>query len=499
MCEVWKEISVNSNYEISTLGNVKNKKTRKLLKPNISPVGYASVVLSKNNICKKYLLHRLVALNYLPNYYNKETVNHKNKNKLDNRVWNLEWYTMQEQNIHKNIDKIKTTFYMCTMKPIWRVDINTNEKLEKYNNLTEAQDWCIKNNLSNAKYIKTGISQAASGKRNYALGYKWEYENKNENKNENDKYNDEIWKQIPETLIDGNKNIFISSFGRIKYENGIIGNGYIFSGYLGISIGGKSYKAHQLVAKVFLPNPYNKLVVNHKDGNKLNASLENLEWNTYEENSLHAYSTGLNKNTKQIIQFDLSMHKIKEFISINEASRELNISSVRISKCCRKILNSVDNNIFLYKDESMDELNNMSSIYKNKKYNNIIQFDLKFNIIKIFNSIAQASKELNINRTLISDCCNNIQKSTNGFIFMYKNEYNPNVQYKFIKNTKAKKIVQLDLNMNIIKPFESIIKASNELNISDSNISSCCKGKRKTTGGFKFMYFDDYNNLQNNK
>ena len=59
--------------------------------------------------------------------------------------------------------------------------------------------------------------------------------------------------------------------------------------------------------------------------------------------------------------------------------------------------------------------------------------------------------------------------------------------------------MQFDLNMNIIKTFESIIKASNELNISDGNISSCCKGKRKTTGGFKFMYFEDYNNLQNNK
>lgn len=488
MSEVWKEVSVNSNYEISTLGNVKNKKTQCLLKPYISPIGYASVGLSKNNINVRYSLHRLVALTFLPNYYNKSTVNHKNKIRSDNRLWNLEWSTIQEQNIHKNINKIKTTFYMCTMKPIWRIDINTNEKLEKYNNLTEAQDWCIENNLSKAKYIKTGISQVASGKRNYALGYKWEYENKNEN----DEYKDEIWKQIPDTLICQNKNAFISSFGRIKYENGIIGNGYSFSGYLGISIGGKNYKAHQLVAKVFLPNPYNKLIVNHKDGNKFNAKLDNLEWNTHKENSEHAYSTGLNKNTKPIIQFDLNMNKIKEFNSINEASRELNITSVRISKCCRKLLNSIDDNVFLYKDEYISEQTN--GIYKNKKYNNIIQFDLNFNIVKLFKSTSQASKELNIKKSLILSCCNNDQKSTNKFIFMYKNKYNPTIQYKLIKNTKAKKIVQFDLNMNIIKTFESIIKASNELNISDSNISSCCKGNRKTTGGFKFMYFEDYTN-----
>ena len=136
-------------------------------------------------------------------------------------------------------------------------------------------------------------------------------------------------------------------------------------------------------------------------------------------------------------------------------------------------------------------------IFKNKKYNNVIQFDLNYNVIQYFNSVTKASKELNIKKTLIHDCCNNNQKTANGFIFMYKNNYNPNIQYKLIKNTKAKKIVQLDLNMNKIKNFESIIKASIELNICDSSISSCCKGKRNTTGGFKFMYFEDYNNQLN--
>ena len=122
-----------------------------------------------------------------------------------------------------------------------------------------------------------------------------------------------------------------------------------------------------------------------------------------------------------------------------------------------------------------------------------------YNIIKYFSSISKAAKELNIKKTLIYNCCNKKQKTTNGFIFMYKNIYNPNIQYNLIKNTKAKKIVQLDLNMNKIKNFESIIKASIELNISDSNISSCCKWKRNTTGGFKFMYMNDYNNLKNPK
>ena len=57
---------------------------------------------------------------------------------------------------------------------------------------------------------------------------------------------------------------------------------------------------------------------------------------------------------------------------------------------------------------------------------------------------------------------------------MYKHKYNPNIEYKLIKNTNAKKVVQLDFDMNNIKIFNSIINASEELKINDSLISCCC-------------------------
>ncbi|HEU0125887.1 MAG TPA: NUMOD4 domain-containing protein, partial [Flavobacterium sp.] len=52
---------------------------------------------------------------------------------------------------------------------------------------------------------------------------------------------------------------------------------------------------HRALAEAFIPNPENKRCVNHKDGNKLNNSLDNLEWATHGENNQHAYDTGLKK------------------------------------------------------------------------------------------------------------------------------------------------------------------------------------------------------------
>lgn len=54
----------------------------------------------------------------------------------------------------------------------------------------------------------------------------------------------------------------------------------------------KNFKVHRLVAQSFLPNPDKKRTVNHKDGNKLNNCLSNLEWNTHKENIRHAIDNG---------------------------------------------------------------------------------------------------------------------------------------------------------------------------------------------------------------
>lgn len=97
----------------------------------------------------------------------------------------------------------------------------------------------------------------------------------------------------------------------------------------------KQIKVHRLVAETFLPNPEDKPIVNHKDGDTHNYHLSNLEWATAKENSNHAYNIGLtkpsektNKREKPVYQLDLDKNIIKEFASINEAQRQTGITNI---------------------------------------------------------------------------------------------------------------------------------------------------------------------------
>lgn len=101
-------------------------------------------------------------------------------------------------------------------------------------------------------------------------------------------------------------NYKISTYGRIlntvtnKYRKISINS----HGYLSLILCQnnieKTYLHHRLMAEAFIPNIYNKPFVNHIDGNKQNNNLDNLEWVTESENSIHAYKKGLIKILKGV-------------------------------------------------------------------------------------------------------------------------------------------------------------------------------------------------------
>ena len=111
--DLWRDIpnfeglyQASANGEIRSLDHIRKngtneyKQNGKILKFNKNPNGYLQVRLSKNGVAKTYRVNRLIALTFIENPLNKETVNHINGNKLDNRVENLEWATHKEQTKH---------------------------------------------------------------------------------------------------------------------------------------------------------------------------------------------------------------------------------------------------------------------------------------------------------------------------------------------------------------------------------------------------------------
>lgn len=99
--EYWKDIIYNDKYQVSSLGEVRNKETGKILKPKINRQNYHEVKFRVDGILKGFRLNRLVAIHFIPNDNpDRIEVNHINAIHEDNNVSNLEWVTPEENLAH---------------------------------------------------------------------------------------------------------------------------------------------------------------------------------------------------------------------------------------------------------------------------------------------------------------------------------------------------------------------------------------------------------------
>jgi hypothetical protein len=129
--------------------------------------------------------------------------------------------------------------------------------------------------------------------------------------------------------------------GTIRRTRIIVG-GTDRSGYKIVGLRNKpdkkdTFKVHRLVAEHFIPNPENKKTVNHKDGNKQNNKVSNLEWATQIENHLHGYRMGLWKDVDfyEYLKKDLNGNLIAKYNSLREAERLSGVSRYRIKQLCK--------------------------------------------------------------------------------------------------------------------------------------------------------------------
>jgi hypothetical protein len=117
----------------------------------------------------------------------------------------------------------------------------------------------------------------------------------------------------------------------------------------------------------------------------------------------------------------------------------------------------------------------------------VFQFDLNGNFINKFNSLREAEKMTGVNHGNISKCCNNIFKHTGGYVFSKNIHFD---KTKIVKNPNGlkKKIIEIDVNGNVINEFNSITEASLKTKIVASSISRVCNGLLKKTNNKYFKF-----------
>lgn len=123
MKEIWKDIpNYEGLYQVSNLGRVMSLhsyggNSSRIMKPCGNGTGYLKVMLCKNLQQKQYLVHRLVAMAFIPNPNNYDFVNHKDENKMNNCVENLEWCTKSYNSIYYlNKDKRRKEEYASRLR-----------------------------------------------------------------------------------------------------------------------------------------------------------------------------------------------------------------------------------------------------------------------------------------------------------------------------------------------------------------------------------------------
>ena len=169
---VWKRLIYQGNdygdyYLVSNTGEIKGVKSGKIRSKNVNKKGYCFVSGSLGSRSSKitFKVHKAVAETFIPLVDGKNLVNHKDGNKLNNHVDNLEWCTNQENIIHAIKNNLKT--YDFRKKAVRNV---TTGKI--YKSITEAAKKYDSENYTKAL---SKISNALCGYTNTAYDCKWEY------------------------------------------------------------------------------------------------------------------------------------------------------------------------------------------------------------------------------------------------------------------------------------------------------------------------------------
>lgn len=227
--ETWKVIDDFPDFEVSNTGKVRNTATKRIRSTYTDPSRFEYITLNKNSRS----MHSLVAKAFLPNPENKAHVIHKNNDRKDNRVENLEWLSVSEHKAHKRKQDLDARL----IAPIASQDDTDIQDAFDAFTMSDGIAWKVIQEFPNYEVSNKGDVRNISTKRTLAP----------------------------------------------CSEPG---------GYAYVTLSKNSRSIHRLVAKAFLPNHAERDTVNHKNHNRQDNRVENLEWSSMSEQNRHKTHKG---------------------------------------------------------------------------------------------------------------------------------------------------------------------------------------------------------------
>lgn len=218
-------------------------------------------------------------------------------------------------------------------------------------------------------------------------------------------------------FITENGRCFNSNTGKFLKGQANVKNKYI-SFYLTLPNGKKKrFFAHRLVAIAYIPNDDpNKTEVNHKDGNKLNNCVDNLEWVSAKENAQHALAIELRK-FDHVFCFNKNKELVAEYKTIGEAAEAVQVSRSIIINALNQEPKVLSANFYWSRKPILGETREYKNLGKAKE---VYQYDLNGKFVNKYSSTGEAARSLGISsNSHIGECCRGKIKSYKGFVWRY--------------------------------------------------------------------------------
>ncbi len=330
----------------------------------------------------------------------------------------------------------------------------------------------------------------------------------------------EEWIEIPE--VEGS--YLVSNFGRIKSLSRLIYKGrktsysqeyivaqnlyarynehtkeYIFSLAVGLRYEQNRFNflINRLVYERFIgikeEIESDKIIIVHKDGDKVNNRIDNLEINDRTNLYYELVKKGrrLRKrnmpekayNQIGVNQYDLQGNLLQHFSSVSEAAKSMRIKVPDLKMVLINKEKQIKGFVFRYETDTYGgEYANFS---KTKK---VSQYSVEGILLKTYDSVIQAYNETGINANSISKCALFEKRFASGFVWRYEGgEY----KGEYIKRIMTIAVHQYDKSGDFIQAFETITAAAESLNIAGAAIGKCISGQSKTSGGYVWRYKDE--------